>query len=307
MVHLQGRRRLTDHFSHIRGLFEAAKDRALIISAYVGHAAVAQLLDASAAAEERAVYARWNIDDVASGASDWRVWDVADERNVPFFACPRLHAKMYVADNRALVGSANATGPGLGIVANANLEVLVEVDTSHTGVMGVIEAARETSALASPIGPDIADRQRTSQEEDDGLHVPIWLPKSDPGLFLRAMVGKGPHNDLSRQDRESVSLPPFASPSRAIIRKVLRDMTAFRIVRREFETRMTGMGISELRTLLASRVSANLAHLKDDDVVLLVRWLGQFGANTIATPSARAENLQLMPGTLLGSDDEFDD
>ena len=296
---------MTEHLSRICDLFAAATSRVLVISAYVGQAAVAELLDASRGAAERAVYARWEIDDVACGASDWRVWDIAAERNVPFFACPRLHAKMYIADDRAFIGSANATAAGLGLGANSNLELLIEVDAHHARVMEVVRVARETSALASPIGPDIAMRQRSSQEQHDRPNILIWLPRSDPSLFLKAMTGRTPHDDLTRQDCEIMGLSSSANSSRHAIRETVRDMTAFRIVRREFETRMTPMGLSDLRALLVSCVSADLSHMKDDDVVLLARWLGQFGANTLTTPSASGRELQLMPGMMLGSDDEF--
>ena len=296
---------MTGHLSRIRDLFAAATSRVLVVSAYVGQAAVTELLDASTGAAERTVYARWEIDDVASGASDWRVWDIAAERGVPFFACPRLHAKIYIADNTALVGSANATGAGIGLSANANLELLIEVDARHASVMEVIRIAQETSALASPIGPDVVMRQRNNQEQHEKPNMPIWLPRSDPSLFLKTMTGRTPHDDLTHQDRETVGLPSSAECSRHAIREAVRDMTAFRIVRREFETRMIPMGLSDLRALLVSCVSADLSHMKDDDVVLLARWLGQFGANTLTTPSASGRELQLMPGMMLGSDDEF--
>ena len=297
---------MTKNLAGIRALFAEATDRVVILSAYVGQAVVADLLDVSAGATERVLYARWQINDVASEASDWRVWDVAAERGVPFFACPQLHAKIYIADDRAFVGSANATGPGFGLGAKANLELLIEVDAGHASIMEVVRVAQETSELASPLGPDIAKAQRSGQEDSDAPNLPVWLPRSDPYLFFKAITGRGSHNDLTRQDLESIGLLFSANSSRQEIREALRDMTAFRIVRREFETRMKPMGLSDLRALLVRCVSPDLARMKDDDVFLLARWLGQFGANTLTTPSASGQKLQLTNGMLLGSDDEFD-
>ena len=296
---------MRDHISHISSFLAAASERVLILSAYVGRAAVAELLGASTTAAERALYARWEVDDIASGASDWQVWDVAKECNVPFFACPRLHAKIYVADDRALVGSANATAAGLGLAANPNLELLVEVHARHASIADVLRIADETSVSARPIGPDAA----SSPSHDDpsqSQHVPIWLPKSDPALFLKAMTGRTGHDDLTRQDRETIHLPP-AESSRHAIRAALRDLTAFRLVRDEFQTRMTPMALSELRALLATSVGSGLSLLQQDELALLARWLGEFGANTVCTPSLPGQEIQLVPGTLLGSEEEFDE
>lgn len=278
----------------------------MIISAYVGQAVVAELLDLSAQATKRALYARWDIKDVASGASDWRVWDVASARSIPFFACSRLHAKIYLADDRALVGSANATGPGFGIGTEPNLELLIEVDAHHTSVMEVVQTVQDTAVIASPIGPDVTKAQTNGEEENGTPQMPIWLPRSEPQLFLNAMTGIGSHDNLTRQDCESMGLVPSGTYSRNAIRYALRDMTAFRIVRHEFETRMNPMGLSDLCALLVKCVGDGLAKLRSDDVLLLARWLGQYGANTIATPSPSGDELELNPGMLLGSDDEFD-
>ena len=297
---------MTDHISRIRDLFAAASDRILVVSAYVGETAVANLLDASSAVADRALYARWDTDDIASGASDWRVWDVAKDRRVPFFACPRLHAKMYIADGRAVVGSANATAAGLGLAANANLELLIEVDAHHPMVIDTLNVVRETATLATPFGPDAATRQPNSPERDDDPTTRIWLPASDPVLFLNALTGRAAHDDLTRQDCDGLSLAATAESSRQTIREAVRDLTAFRIVRHEFETRMNPMGLSDLRALLATRVNADLACLNEDGLIRLAGWLGQFGANTLSTPSPSAPQIQLNPGMLLGSDDEFD-
>ena len=130
------------------------------------------------------------------GASDWRVWDVTAANDVPLFACPRLHAKLYVADDKALIGSANATRPGLGMGAESNLEVLLEVDANAPTIQKAVATVCQESAPASPIGPDVTEVRAGIQE--DGAVVPIWLPKSDPVSFLWATVGQ-----LTDDDRDA--------------------------------------------------------------------------------------------------------
>ena len=45
---------------------------------------------------------------------------------------PELHAKAYINNDRALVGSANLTNKGLGLHSKPNLEFLLEVDLSNS-------------------------------------------------------------------------------------------------------------------------------------------------------------------------------
>ncbi len=296
---------MTPWISQVRNLFAGAYDRVWIISAYVGSSAVAELLGATKAGVRRAVYTRWAISDLASGASDWRVWDVTAEHNVPLFACPRLHAKLYVADDRALIGSANATRQGLGMGADPNLEVLHEVDANAPAILEAVDIVRQESTPASPVGPDITEGQVKGAANEGGTDVPIWLPRSDPESFLRATAGLTADDDWTRRDRERVRVHCGSRSARTEIRKALRDMTAFRVVRVEFDTRMTQMGPSELRALIERRVTRDLNKVADTDIRLLARWLGHFGENTTMGPSAPDDEPRLTPGMMLGSEGEF--
>lgn len=291
----------------VRELFEGASARVLIVSAYVGEAAVRALLEVSDHIGERALFARWDVDDLALGASDWRVWDVAREHNVRFFACPRLHAKLYIADNRALVGSANATAPGLGMRNPSNLELLVEEDANHPRIAALVRYIEKTSAPAAPLGSDMATASSANGErEDDGMSTfPVWLPASEPREFLDVMRGKKPHNDLTSQDCKDAALANARPMSRHAIRLALRDMTAFRIVRMAFEERLSPMRLSELRTLLDDSLEGRFAHVDDASLSRLAAWLGAFGENTHAIPVLDSGELVLEPGPVLTSDDEL--
>ena len=294
---------MTPWIARVKDLFAGANDRVCIISAYVGRRAVADLLAATREGVQMEVYARWALSDLASGASDWRVWDVAAEHRVPLFACPRLHAKLYVADDRALVGSANATAQGLGIGGVPNLELLYEVDANDPAIMEVVEVVRQESALASPVGADVTEGQTKAGPNE--VDVPFWLPRSDPESFLKATAGQAADDEKTRRDREFVGVRCGAPSARSEIRKAIRDMTAFRVVRIEFDTRMTQMGPSELRALIQRRLAYDLTNVANSDIQLLARWLGHFGENTTMEPSAPSDEPSLTPGMMLGSEGEF--
>jgi len=286
----------------IQALFARAKKRVIIISAFVGSEALESLLQAAAQAPERKVYVRWDRHDIASGASDWRSWDVARRHKAPMFRCPGLHAKAYISDSEALIGSANATTPGLSGPPNGNLELLVPTGADTAQVEAVVRRVQETSFLAPPIGGDIVrhEPRPSGHGEDSETAHPVWLPRSAPDLFLKAMTGNAPHDKESAQDKEALRLAESVS-GRDEIRKAVFDATVFRVVRFAFEDRVLPMNISELRTVLANQVSPAIQQLSKESMGRLCQWLGEFGENTVMTPTTDPSLAQLVPGKLLGS------
>lgn len=287
----------------VQELFARAKEQVIIISAFVGSEALDSLLEAARHVPERRVYVRWDWHDIASGASDWRSWDVARRHNAPMFACPGLHAKAYIGDNMALIGSANATTPGLSGPPNGNLELLVLEHADTVQVEKVVRRVQEISILATPMGDDIT--RHVLQPSDHGSDTksahPVWLPCSAPDRFLKAMAGNAPHDAESLQDKDSLRLSK-STAGRAEIREAVFDATVFRVVRTEFEDRVLPMSILELRTLLANQASPSIEQLPQESIERLCQWLGEFGENTIMTPSADPSSAQLVPGKLLASE-----
>lgn len=142
------------------------------------------------------IYTRWRVDEIAAGVSDLEVYDLVAERAAArLFLLDDLHAKLYIAGDRCLVGSANLTGAALGWSTNPNVELLVEVSTNEPQVASLVarlansyEATRE---LRDQITADVAKVERPNLEE-----VPVaaeklasasypWLPRcaSPSSLF----------------------------------------------------------------------------------------------------------------------------
>ena len=293
-------RKIDNPLNQIRSLFKGAKERIIIISAFVGAQVLDSLLTAGQSSVKCEVFTRWAISDVASGASDWQAWEVAQRHKVPMFACSRLHAKLYVADDKVLLGSANATESGLRGLPSGNLELLVPEGAEMEEIQQLITEVRESSSLASPFGADILSNESSCPTDGENIALPIWIPKSDPRHFLMAMMGEAPHNRESQLDREALGVDGHAL-HRGDIRKALADITVFRIVRNEFARRIVPMGQTELRMLLAKQVAPDLEFLSDESVDLLVQWLGAFGENTHLNPSKDGIPAKLVPGRLLAS------
>lgn len=118
---------------------------------------------------------RWTPAEVAAGVSDPEIWDVAgkDER-VQIMLCSSLHAKLYRADDRCLVGSANLTGKATGLVSQSNIEILVEVPSDHG------EVARVLQEIAAASVPATAHAAMLMRRQADLLAAAEPLQARDP-------------------------------------------------------------------------------------------------------------------------------
>jgi hypothetical protein len=110
----------------------SARQSLSVISAYVTIGGIEWILDRlDPSVPSCRVVARWDSNDLVSGASDLQVYDVVRRTGGRFFVLPNLHAKLLLVDNKRLfVGSANVTGLGLKLVPGANREIGVTFDAS---------------------------------------------------------------------------------------------------------------------------------------------------------------------------------
>ena len=273
---------MSNGLSRVCALFGRARERVIVVSAYLGATVLGQMLDSvPKSVSSVAVFARWDLRDIASGATDWRAWDVARGRGVQFYACAGLHAKMYVADGEALVGSANATTSGMGLGGRGNIELLMLTDTSQPDVSRVLATIERSSVEAPPLGADASIDNAASASEA----APIWIPEVSPDEFLDAILGRAPPTEATRRMSAVLGIVKDSS-SEAALRTAVQATTAFRVVKDEFDTRPVSMTVAELQELLAGRVDSRCSNLSSEQLTLLVQWLGRFGSNTHSrTPS----------------------
>ena len=98
-----------------------------IISAYAKAESVSNLIDKVGAPDF--VIANWQLRTLQNGASDLVLYDLLRDHGISLYVNNLLHAKLYVfSDRTVLCGSGNATGRGLGLTDNGNIEAGVFVD-----------------------------------------------------------------------------------------------------------------------------------------------------------------------------------
>ncbi|MEU4767735.1 phospholipase D family protein [Actinosynnema sp. NPDC023794] len=181
-----------DHvWRQIETLLGRAETAALLVAPFIKKAVFEAVLAAIPPSVQRVdCVTRWTPAEVAAGVSDPEILDLASEDGrVHVALCPSLHAKVYRADDRCLIGSANLTGKATGRASDANIELLIEAPASHPEVQRVV---RELEAASIPATAHMAAlvRQQAELLTADGATEPrpvmAWYPvtRRPEALFM---------------------------------------------------------------------------------------------------------------------------
>ena len=195
-------------------LYAGAKTRAVIIAPFIKLPLFEAVVSAIPRSVEDVVcVTRWSATEVAAGVSDPEVLEAAEnDGRVTVRLCHSLHAKIYIADDRALVGSANLTRKAVGKSTESNIEILVQEPADHPEVSEAAHSALSESVLATKDAA-LAVRMLANQMAGCGVGLmPVgalgaglsmnWYPRTRrPKILFRVYRGdvKGIIGD-SRQD-----------------------------------------------------------------------------------------------------------
>ena len=196
----------------IISLLTEAEREVLIVAPFIRSSALARLLQSIQESVDILVVTRWRPADILAGASDLGVLDLTETSSIPLLLRHDLHAKLFVADERCLIGSANVTDTALGWRAPSNLELLTPADRSTPGISTFLTELRSGSVRAtrnhqvrlrelveqlrlkqSFIVPETADDENTP-----GLLAPNWMPDTMNPDELYAVYARGAEADVSR-------------------------------------------------------------------------------------------------------------
>jgi hypothetical protein len=112
------------------------KKSVLVLSAFVKVAALKRLLGYLPKQElDITIVARWQPQDLISGASDLHAYEFAKKNGWGFFVNPNMHYKIYLLDNQLLfLGSANLTQKGLQIGIPGNDEASIQITPTNVDI-----------------------------------------------------------------------------------------------------------------------------------------------------------------------------
>lgn len=249
----------------IRVLLGSAVNRVAVIAPFIKVNALRSLLDAIRKDVHVRCVTRWLPRDVAAGVSDPEILDALVERgNFSLSLVDRLHAKLYLSDDRCLVGSSNVTFAGMGERSeDSNIEVLVETAADDPAIVAtlheIMQAERPATRSIARTARRLADS--LPAEAKASADVDAWFPRSrrpeyafhfhsqPPSGYVRAsdndlladLARSNVHPGLSEEDfRSAIRSLLAAIPIAEIILSSKEDMTFTRADAQSYLERIAG-------------------------------------------------------------------
>ncbi|WP_052770385.1 phospholipase D family protein [Streptomyces sp. CNQ-509] len=136
----------------IEELMAGAHGRVTLVAPFIKREVLAAALSAfPATVEDIKCITRWVPEEVAAGVSDPEIIELAEaDKRLRIALCPTLHAKLYLTNERCLIGSANLTGKATGRATNPNIEILVEAPSAHPEIVRVLAEIKARAVEATP-------------------------------------------------------------------------------------------------------------------------------------------------------------
>ena len=308
---------MTNPGTAVAELLGGAEHEVMIVAPFMRSAALLRLLDAVLEGVKTTIVTRWRPLDILAGASDLGVYDIAENRGIPLLLRHDLHAKLFVADERCLVGSVNVTAAALGWREPPNLELLVAVSRETAEIREF-----EATILAAAVRATVAERDQLSDlvsrlKEQFGsqrelvagmegaipsLVPPTWIPRSSNPEELYAVYLRD-FDAVSRtalpamlEDLRSLGLAPGMSAEEFKARVAVAIAQAPVIKRVLLLIDETGdVTEAELHDLL-NPLEANLPTGSVADLlVVLQRWLSHFMPDGYETAQASIRLIKAKP------------
>ena len=192
--------------ARIRALFENAEGDVAVIAPFIKVDALRSLLEVIPTGPRLRCVSRWLPREIAAGVSDPEILDLLEARgHFSLSLVDRLHAKLYIAGDRCLAGSANTTLAGLGEVGDGgNIEVLVETAIDDPGIAATLDeiaqAERPATRSMAQTARRLADSLAGSTASAVGLDAP-WFPGSRRPELAYAFYAQPPSGFVGAADR----------------------------------------------------------------------------------------------------------
>ena len=278
--------------ARIRALFEDAKENVAVIAPFIKVDALRSLIEVIPSKAHLRCVSRWLPKEIAAGVSDPEIVDVLETRgNFSLSLVDRLHAKLYIAGNRCLAGSANVTIAGLGEKGEgSNIEVLVETTIHEPEIAATLDAIAHEERVATRVMARAARRIANSMTTSGGAPDPPdtdWFPRSrrpDKAHVFYAdppsgFVGVADHVLLADLGRSN--LPPGLEEGefRDVIRSLLKAIPLAEVL----------LESSDDTLLTRADASAWLELVSGDDYsqndvwIAFVSWMAYFYSDLVMT------------------------
>lgn len=157
------------------------------------------------------VVTRWIPVEVAARVSDLEVFDIVQARSATTLRLiDNLHAKIFIADDRVLTGSANITANAFGWCSSPNLEVLVPAMLDDPSIQNCLVAISQARFATEEERNNIQERASAisihnlpESTEPEAGEPKLWLPRLGAPVRLYAAYCSGTRERLTRDNLEA--------------------------------------------------------------------------------------------------------
>jgi hypothetical protein len=211
----------------ITELADASNGPFVVVSPYITRVALRKLLSLLDG-RPIMVVTDWRPSSVASGATDPRIIDdLARHTATELWLLPNLHAKLYMAEQVALVGSTNLTARGTGWFGAGNLELLVRTDRDDEAVKAFMAAVRRFRLRATPADADAALRAAKLLASQPTAPADELLPllATTVETFVDTYIHEGGGAPSIAADVATLSVPPELN-ERELVRHLQSQLRA---------------------------------------------------------------------------------
>ena len=279
--------------NRVTKLFSSARNNIVIVSAFIGAATLKQLLSSVSEGIPVVIYTRWRLSDLASGATDPEIFDIAAQHKAKLMAHSSLHAKIYVSDTHTLVGSANATASGLGTSNSPNLELLVEHQVNNPHIIAILDNLRKNAHPVKKINVASLKQIKSVLEQNPysiDESAPDWLPVSSTKDVLNFLDHQ---NSNENAICDCIALGLSIGNKKNDIKKIVRNQRVFKLLSNAVRENMVGMTIPDIVTMLSSEFKISPAKT-ETTCSFLMDWI-DFCADDIYLVHPRSGGPMLCP------------
>lgn len=275
-------------------LLNSSSSRVVICAPFIKLATFKRLIKSLDPSINIIVVTRWLPAEVAIGISDLEVFDVIkDRQNSELRLLDNLHAKLYLADNNALVGSANVTASALGWNVCNNIELLIESNTLDPWVshlMAHIDSARKATHAerekirAQAVELKLEDIQKQNAEiiENPEQVQLLWLPTSNAPERLFEVYVDNETTKMARstvedllEDLNSLGIPANLNKDafKNNVKNILFSLPSFRLITNRIPERISEeQGASIIQQVRPGTGAKDAKMLWN----VVIRWISYF-------------------------------
>lgn len=179
-------------FERIKALIARAESEVLLCSPFIKEDVLALILQSAPENVPVRIITRWRPNEIAVGVSDLEVFNIANARpRTNIYLLDSIHAKLYLADDKCLIGSANLTAMALGLRMNSNIEILIDLPKSDSNVAVLLDRLLDSKQVTEQIYLSMKDKVAGISHYDldegkleEGNPVDKENPVNSPNLWL---------------------------------------------------------------------------------------------------------------------------